>query len=93
MTDMGIGIAHMNKEEKLQKAIKKMQGFSSFLVTAEYHDNSNSTNPTTIIQCEIDAENENVTIEIFETTHPLTNCWQVIVINLDTKNGIARYYA
>jgi type III secretory pathway lipoprotein EscJ len=58
MTDMGIGIAHMNKEEKLQKAIKKMQGFSSFSVVAKYHDNSNQANPITIIQYRIDAENE-----------------------------------
>jgi type III secretory pathway lipoprotein EscJ len=82
----------MNNEEKLEKAIKKMQGFSSFSVVAKYHDNSNQANPITIIQYRIDAENERAAMEIFTTTHPTTNCWEISVVNLDTNNGISEFF-
>ena len=88
---MGIGIVHMNKEEKLNKVIKKMQGFSTFSVAARYHDGSNNKNPTTSIYCEIDAENEQAAMEIFKTTHLTTDCWSISVVNLNTHNGISEF--
>ena len=91
MTDMGVGIAHMNKEEKLQKTIKKMQGFSTYEVRAVFQNSSNPKNPTTIINCEIDAENEREVVNTFKIEHPTFVHGQITMVNLDKNKGITRF--
>jgi hypothetical protein len=59
----------MNNEEKLEKAIKKMQGFSTFHIVATYQDLNNRYNPTTVIDCMLDAENPTTAAAVFTTTH------------------------